>query len=58
MAPHSSILPWKVHGQRSLVGYNPWGCKVSDTTEQLSTHTIQIIVCSLELENHCLRAAV
>ena len=26
------------HGQRSLVGYNPWGCKESDTTEQLRTH--------------------
>ena len=21
------------HGQRSLVGYSPWGCKQSDTTE-------------------------
>ena len=25
-------------GQRSLVGYSPWGCKESDRTEQLSTH--------------------
>ena len=25
------------HGQRSLVGYSPWGCKESDTTERLST---------------------
>ena len=25
----------KLHGQRSLVGYTPWGCKESDTTEQL-----------------------
>ena len=24
-------------GQRSLAGYNPWGCKESDTTELLST---------------------
>ena len=24
-------------GQRSLVGYSPWGCKESDTTERLST---------------------
>ena len=24
------------HGQRSLVGYNPWGHKELDTTEQLS----------------------
>ena len=27
------------HGQRSLVGYSPWGHKESDTTEWLSTHT-------------------
>ena len=26
------------HGQRSLVGCSPWGCKESDTTERLSTH--------------------
>ena len=25
------------YGQRSLMGYNPWGCKESDTTECLST---------------------
>ena len=25
------------HGQRSLVGYSPWGCKESDTMEQLRT---------------------
>ena len=23
MTTHSSILPWKHHGQRSLVGYSP-----------------------------------
>ena len=25
----------KSHGQRSLAGYSPWGCKESDTTERL-----------------------
>ena len=25
------------HGQRSLGGYSPWGCKESDMIEQLST---------------------
>ena len=35
MATHSSILPGKSHGQRSLVGYSPWGCKESDTTERI-----------------------
>ena len=29
--------PEKPHGQRSLVGYSPWGHKESDTTKQLST---------------------
>ena len=31
MATHS--LPGEPHGQRSLVGYSPWGHKESDTTE-------------------------
>ena len=35
MATHSSTLAWKFHGWRSLVGYSPWDCKESDTTEQL-----------------------
>ena len=33
--PTPVLLPGKFHGQRSLVGYSPWGCKESDTTEQL-----------------------
>ena len=33
MATHPSILAWKSHGQRSLVGYSPWGRKESDMTE-------------------------
>ena len=36
MATHSSILAWRIHGQRSLVGYSPWDCKELDTTEQLT----------------------
>ena len=35
MATHSSTLASKYHGWRSLVGYNPWGRKESDTTERL-----------------------
>ena len=30
------FLPEKFHGQRSLVGYNPWSHRESDTAEQLS----------------------
>ena len=38
MATHSSILPGKSQGRRSLVGYSPWGRKESDTTEQFHFH--------------------
>ena len=27
MATHSVILAWRIHGQRSLAGYSPWGHK-------------------------------
>ena len=30
---HSSVLAWRSHGQRSLVGYSPWDHRESDTTE-------------------------
>ena len=40
MAPHSSILAWRSHGQRSLVGYSRWHCKESDTTERLTLLTL------------------
>ena len=35
--PTPVFLPGKSHGQRSLVGYSPWGRKELDTTEQLRT---------------------
>ena len=38
MASTPVLLPGKSHGQRSLVGYSPWGCKESDMTEQLHFH--------------------
>ena len=38
MAPHSSTLAWKIHGQRSLVGCSPWGRWELDTTERLHFH--------------------
>ena len=34
--PTPVFLPEESHGQRSLVGCSPWGCKESDTTEQLT----------------------
>ena len=36
--PTPVFLPRESHGQRSLAGYSPWGCKESDTTE----HTLAI----------------
>ena len=30
--PTPVFLPGEFRGQRSLVGYSPWGCKESDTT--------------------------
>ena len=40
MATHSSILAWKLHGQRSLTSYSPWGHKEVDLTE----HTAHIVL--------------
>ena len=33
IATHSSNLPGKSHGQRSLADYSTWGCRVRHTTE-------------------------
>ena len=38
--PTPVFLPGEFHGQRSLVGYSPWGCRESDTTEQLNNRMI------------------
>ena len=31
--PTPVLLPRKFHGQSSVAGYSPWGCKELDTTE-------------------------
>ena len=31
--PTPVFLPGEFHGQRSLVGYSPWGCKELDMTK-------------------------
>ena len=38
MATNSSILAWKIHGQRSLADYSSWGHKESDMTKHTHTH--------------------
>ena len=35
MATHSSTLAWKISWTEEPGSYSPWGCKESDTTEQL-----------------------
>ena len=40
--PLQIFLPEEFHGQRSLVGYSPWGHRGSDTNKQL-THFFQNI---------------
>ena len=37
MATHSSTLAWRSHGQRSPVGYSPFGREETDTAKQLNT---------------------
>ena len=40
--PIPVFLPGKFHGQRSLVGYSPWGCKESDVTEHSTQKDIEV----------------
>ena len=44
--PTPVFLPGEFHGQSSLVGYSPWGCKELDTTEQLT-------LCACDCGNRC-----
>ena len=38
--PTPTFLPGESHGQRSLVGYSPWGRKESDTTERTARKSL------------------
>ena len=51
MQPTPVFLPGESHGQRSLVGYSPWGCKESDTTEATSYKSF---ICSIILSTLCI----
>ena len=44
--PLPVLLPGEPHGQRSLVGYSPWGRKELDMTEQL-THKQELFNVSI-----------
>ena len=41
------FLPGEFHGQWSLVGYSPWGCKESNMAEWLTTSLFQTYFCAL-----------
>ena len=50
--PALVFLPGKSHRQRSLVGYSPWGCKESDTTEHTHTNWLQPLNQSQSINFH------
>ena len=50
--PTPVFVPGESHGQRSLVGYNPWGCKESDMTDQLSTHVYEVMNILIDYSIH------
>ena len=41
--PHHYSCLETPHGQRSLAGYSPWGCKELDITERLSTVYLKVV---------------
>ena len=53
------FLPEELHGQRSLVGYIPWGRKESDMTEGFSLSLVSLIafsvtyLCRVEYTSEC-----
>ena len=59
MATHSSILAWRTHGQRSLVGYSPWGYRVrydwetntSNFTLKISDEVLKIYIWTLNQQS-------
>ena len=56
VATLSSVLAWKSHGQRSLVGYSTWGGKESDRTEQLHFHFFirrELLCVRVSSAEHC-----
>ena len=51
MAAHSSILPGESHGQRSLVGYSPLGCRSQTRLSDSTTTTTKAISVSTEINS-------
>ena len=54
--PAPVLLPGESHGQRSLVGYSPWGRKESDTADRPSTaHSRALSIISLYISQLMLK---
>ena len=49
--PTAVFLSGKYHGQRSLVGYSPWGLEESDTTDDF-TFTFHLHALEKEMATH------
>ena len=52
-ATHSGVPAWRIHGQRSLAGYSPWGQRVrhdqvTNTHTLLTVHLRFIFLCVSE----------
>jgi len=41
--PTLVFLPGELHGQRSLAGYSPWGCKELGMTERLTLSYFMVL---------------
>ena len=52
MATSPVFLPGESHGQRSLVGYSPWGHKESERLKQPSTHARTFKTVSQATQQH------
>ena len=52
METHSNILGWRIHGQRSLVDYSPWGHEESDMTDTLTFAQQRAIFSRLAFSEH------
>ena len=48
----------KSHGQKSLMGYSPWGCKESDVIEQTQKQSQDIVSSFLEMRSRSFRTIV
>ena len=42
--PAPVFLPGESHGQRSLAGYSPWGCKAWNMTEGLNKNKVRCVL--------------